>query len=67
MNFLFNYDNIYRLKDDSKIYIESKNNVDSFLHSKKSHSFPDIATAFCTKDLNEIFEVFRNSLLENYD
>lgn len=67
MHLFFDYDNIYRLKDDLKIYIKSENNVDNFLHLKKSHSFSDIATAFCTKDLDEIFEMFWNDLLEDYD
>jgi len=67
MNLLFDYDNIYRLEDGSKIYIEGENNVDSFLHSKGPHPFPDTATAFCTKGLDEIFGVFRNGLPEDYD
>jgi len=62
MNLLFDYD-----RDGSKIYIESENNVDNFLHSKGPHPFPDTATAFCTKGSDEIFGVFRNGLPEDYD
>jgi len=58
MNLLFNHNNIYRLKDDAKIYIEGKNSVDNFLHSKGPHPFPDIATIFCTKGSNEISKCF---------
>jgi hypothetical protein len=67
MNLLFDYDNIYRLEDGSKVYIEGENNIDNFLHSKGPHPFPDTATAFCTKGLDEIFGVFRNGLPEDYD
>lgn len=67
MNLLFTYDNIYQLKDNSKIYIENKNSIDNFLYSKKLHSFLNIAIVFCTKDLNEILKIFRNDLLEDYD
>ena len=48
MNLLFNHNNIYRLKDDAKIYIEGKNSVDNFLHSKEPHPFPD--TTFAIHD-----------------
>jgi len=62
INFLFNYN-----KDNSKIYIKSKNNVDNFFYLKRLHSFFNIATTFYTKDLNKIFEIFQNNLFEDYN
>lgn len=62
INFLFNYN-----KNNSKIYIENKNNINNFFYLKKLYSFSNIATTFCTKNLNKIFEIFRNNLFENYN
>ncbi len=56
-----------RWEENSKVYIDDKNNVNNFLHSKEPHFFLDNATAFCTKDSIKIFEVFWHDLFEDYD
>jgi hypothetical protein len=56
-----------RWEEDSEVYIDGGNNVDSFLHSKGPHPFPDNATAFCTEGSTKIFGVFWHGLLEGYD